>query len=187
MASDVQSLGKEENLNKKEKEQAISDLRKRFSTAKAIIFTNYTGMTVAEVSELRRLLRGGGVDYMVVKNTLARIASDDTPISVARDSFKGPMAIAISSSDPVAAAKKVIEFSKANEKLRLSGGVIEGRLCNAAEIKAVADLPAREVLMSMLAGTLQAPAGKMAAALAATLRNFAYAVNALKARKEVSN
>lgn len=144
-------------------------------------------MTVAELSELRRLLRGSGMDYMVVKNTLARIASQDTQISVARDSFRGPMAIAISSSDPVMAAKKVIEFSKNNEKLRFNGGVIEGRLYNVAEVRAIADLPSREILLSMLAATAQAPASKMAAALAATMSSFAYAVNALKTKKQGMN
>lgn len=178
------SLGKEDNLNKEEKGRAIAELRERFSEAKAVIFTDYKGLTVADLSELRRLLRGGKVDYFVVKNTLARIASQDTPVSVAKDSFKGPVAIAISSDDPVMAAKKVLEFSKKNDKLKLNGGVIEGKLCSADAIKAVAALPPRGVLLSMLAGTLQAPASKMAAAFSATVRSFAYAVSSLKTKKE---
>jgi len=178
------SLGKEDNLKKEEKGQVITELRQRFSEAKAVILTDYKGMTVAELSEVRKLLRRGDVDYRVVKNTLARIASQETPISVAKDAFKGPVAIAMGYKDPVAAAKKVIEFSKKNEKLKLSAGVIEGRLYNAIEVRAIADLPSREVLLSMLAGVFQAPLSKMVAALSATVSSLAYALGALKTRKE---
>ncbi|HXX81778.1 MAG TPA: 50S ribosomal protein L10, partial [Thermodesulfovibrionales bacterium] len=140
-------------------------MKKKFSEAKAVILTDYKGMTVAELSALRRLLRSADVDYRIVKNTLARLASQDTTISVARDAFRGPVAVAIGYKDPVVTAKKVIEFSKKNEKLKLSGGVIEGKLYNANEVKAIANLPSREVLLSMIAGALQAPSSKMAAAL----------------------
>lgn len=143
-------------------------------------------MTVAELSELRRLLRSGGLDYMVVKNTLARIASKDTPVAVAKDTFAGPIAVAIGYDDPIIAAKKVTEFSKKNEKLKLCGGVIEGKLYGVGEVKKIADLPPREVLMSMLAGALQSPLSKMAGALSAAVGSFAYAMNALKTKKESS-
>ena len=149
-----------------------------------MILTDYKGMTVAELSALRRVLRSADMDYRIVKNTLARIASQDTPISVAKDAFKGPVAIAIGYKDPMMTAKKVVEFSKKNEKLKLSGGVIEGRLYNVSEVKAIAALPSREVLLSMLAGVFQAPSSKMAAALAATVSSFAYAMTALKTKKE---
>ncbi len=173
-------------MKKEEKGQAIEELKKKFSEAKAVIFTDYKGMTVAELSDLRRLLRAGGVEYSIVKNTLARIASQDTPISVAKSAFKGPVAVAIGYKDPVMTAKKVIEFSKKNEKLKLSAGVIEGKLYNFAEVKAIADLPPREVLLSMMAGAFQAPLSKMAAALSATVSSFAYAMSALKTKKESS-
>jgi large subunit ribosomal protein L10 len=178
------SLGKEDSLRKEEKGQVIEELRERFSEAKAVIITDYKGMTVAELSELRRLLRGGGVDYRVVKNTLARVASQDTPIAVAKDAFKGPVAVALGYKDPVTTAKKVIEFSKKNEKLKLSAGVIEGKLYAANEVRAIADLPPREVLLSMIAGAFQAPASKLAAALSATVSSFAYALTALRNKKE---
>lgn len=146
--------------------------------------TDYKGMTVAELSELRRLLRGGGVDYQVVKNTLARVASQDTAFSVAKDAFRGPVGIAIGYEDSVMTAKKVIEFSRKNEKLKLSGGVIDGKLYNMSEVKAIAELPSRDVLLSIMAGAFQAPLSKMAAALAATVGSFAYAMTALKTKKE---
>lgn len=174
-------------MKKEEKGQAIDELKKKFSEAKAVIFTDYKGMTVAELSELRRLLRSGGVEYSVVKNTLARIASQDTPVSVAGTVFKGPVAVAIGYKDPVLTAKKVIEYSKKNEKLKLGGGVIEGKMYSVAEVKAIADLPPREILLSMLAGAFQAPLSKMAAALSATVSSFAYAMGALKTKKEGSS
>lgn len=179
-----ESLGKEDSLRKEEKGQVIEELKERFSEAKAVILTDYKGMTVAELSELRKLLRGGGVDYRVVKNTLARVASLDTPLSVAKDAFKGPVAVAIGYKDPVMTAKKVLEFSKKNEKLKLSGGVIEGKLYTALEVKAIAALPPREALLSMLAGAFQAPTSKLAAALSATVSSFAYALTALKTKRE---
>lgn len=178
------SLGKEDSLRKEEKGQVIEELKEKFSEAKAVILTDYKGMTVAELSDLRRLLRGGGIDYRVVKNTLARVASQDTPISAAKDAFKGPVGIALGYQDPVMTAKKVLEFSRKNEKLKLSGGVIEGKLYTANEVKTIADLPPREALLSMLAGAFQAPLSKMAAALSATVSSFAYAMSALKTKQE---
>ena len=149
-----------------------------------MIFTDYQGMTVAELSELRRLLRSGGIDYRVVKNTIARIAAQETPVAIARESFKGPVAVAVGYEDPVTAAKKVIEFSKKNDKLKLRGGVIEGKFFGPQDVKTVADLPPREVLLSMMAGAFQAPLSKLAAAFSATVGSFAYALNALRARHE---
>ncbi len=143
-------------------------------------------MTVAELSELRRVLHGDGLDYKVIKNTIARIASEDTPISIAKGSFKGPLAVAIGYADPVTVAKKVSGFAKKNDKLKLRGGVIEGRLYATEDIRAIADLPSREVLLSILAGTLQAPLSKMASALYATVSSFAYAMNDLKNKREGS-
>lgn len=170
-------------LNKEEKGQVIEELKDKFSKAKAVILTDYKGMTVAELSELRGLLRGAKVDYRVIKNTFARIASEDTPISTAKDAFKGSVGLAIGYDDPVAVAKKVIEFTRKSEKLRLSGGVIEGKFCVANDIRAIAELPPKEVLLSMLAGAFQAPLSKIAGALSATVSSFAYAMEALKTKK----
>lgn len=178
------SLGKEEYLKKEEKGEVISGLRKKFSEAKSVVFTDYKGLTVAEISELRNFLRPERVEFRVIKNTLARIASEGTPVAAAKDLFKGSVAVAIGYHDPVIAPKKVLEFIRKNEKLKLRGGVIEGRLYSLDEVKAVAELPSREVLLSMLVGSLQAPLSKMAAALSATIRNFGYALNALKSKRE---
>ncbi len=178
------SLGKEEYLKREKKGEVISSFRKKFSEAKSVVFTDYKGMTVAEVSELRNFLRKDGVEFRVVKNTFARIASEGTPVSLAKDLFKGPVSVAIGYHDPVVAPKKIVEFIKKNEKLKLRGGVIEGKYYSLDEVKAVAELPSREVLLSMLAGAIQAPLVKMASALSATIKTMGYAFAALKSKKE---
>lgn len=150
------------------------------------MFTEYQGLTVADLFDLRKSLRGSDIEYKVVKNTLAKRASVDTPVSVAQTMFKGPIGVAIGYADSAIVAKKVLEYSKKNVKLKISGGVVEGRMCNAEDIKSIAELPSREVLLSMLAGVLQAPLGKMAGALSATVSSFAYAMKALETKKSAS-
>lgn len=140
-------------------------------------------MTVAELSEFRGLLREGDIKYRVVKNTLANIASRGTSASAARDSFRGPVGVVISFDDPVLTAKRVLEYSKKNEKLKVGSGIIEGRFCMLDDIKAVAELPSKRVLLSMIAGSLQASIGKCAAALSATIHGFIHAMEALKNKR----
>jgi large subunit ribosomal protein L10 len=148
-----------------------------------VVFADFTGMTVAETTEFRRVLKNSSLDYRVVKNTLAKIASADTEVGAAAGMFKGPVGVAIGYDDPVLVVKKVLEFKKTSEKLQVRGAVVEGKFCNPQEIKEISELPSREVLLSMLAGTLQAATSKMAGVLAATINGFAYAVEALKSRK----
>jgi large subunit ribosomal protein L10 len=148
-----------------------------------VVFADFTGMTVAETTEFRRLLKGSSVDYRVVKNTLAKIASADTDVEVAADVFEGPVGLAMGYDDPVLVVKKVLEFTKTNEKLQVKGAVVEGKLCDRNEIKEISELPSREVLLAMLAAAMQAPAAKMAGALAATVNGLGYALEALKSRK----
>jgi len=135
------------------------------------------------LTELRILLKGSALDYRIVKNTLAKIASSGTDVAVAADVFKGPIGMAIGYDDPALVVKKVLEFAKKSEKLKVKGAVVEGRFCEQQEVKEIAELPSREVLLSILAGTFQAPAGKLARALSATVSSFAYAVEALNRKK----
>ena len=129
------------------------------------------------------MLRGSSLEYSVVKNTLAKIASRDTCMDVAADSLKGPVGIAIGYDDPVLVLKKVLEFKKTNEKFQIKGAVVEGKFCGPDAVKEIADLPSREILLSMLAGAFQAPMSKLAGALAATVTTFAYAMESLKSKK----
>ena len=140
-------------------------------------------MTVAELTNLRRLLRSSSLEYSVVKNTLAKIASQDTVLAVAADSLKGPVGIAIGYDDPVLVLKKVLEFKKTNEKLQVKGAVVEGKFCDPNVVKEIAALPSREILLSMLAGAFQSPLSTLAGALNATVTTFAYAMESLKSTK----
>ena len=148
-----------------------------------MIFTDYKGLTVDEIFKLRRILRTGSFEYKVVKNTLAKRASEGTPVCAAKDTFTGTIGIAIGYEDPVLLAKKVLEFIKTNEKLKVKGGVIEGKICRAEDIKAVSELPSKNTLLSIFIGAMQSPLNKLACALSATLTNFAYAMEALKNKK----
>ncbi len=148
------------------------------------MFTNYKGLTVAEMMQMRRMLKEADVEYKVVKNTLARIASEGTPMAVARDEFVGPVGLAIGYDDPVLVAKKVLDYKKEKEDFEIRCGVIEGKLVDLEGLKAVSKLPSREVQLAMLAGAMKAPAQKMASALQATIRKLGYALNALKEKKE---
>ncbi|MEW6570854.1 MAG: 50S ribosomal protein L10 [Nitrospirota bacterium] len=170
-------------MKRAEKEQVINELRANFVKAKAVIFTNYRGLTVAELSELRRSLRDGNFEYRIIKNTLAKIASEGTPLFGVKESFRGPVGIAISYSDPIITVKKILDYSRKNDKLKVDGAVIEGAFCAPEELKAVAEIPSRQVLLSMLAGGLQAPISKFACALNATLSKFVHALEALKQKK----
>ena len=174
-------------LNKQEKGVLIADLKDKFSRAKAVVFTDYKGMTVAELTQLRILLRKSSLDYGIVKNTLAKIASRDTDVSVAEDYFKGPIGIAVGYDDPVLVVKKILEFAKGNDKLQVKGAVVEGKFCEPKEVREIAALPSREILLSMLAGVFQAPLSQMAGVLTATVTSFAYAVEALNNKKNNEN
>lgn len=177
------SLGKEECLNKEEKQKNVEALKDRFARAKAVVLTDFKGITVAEISDARRKFRTANVEYKVVKNTLAKRASAETPVSVARDYFEGPTGVAIGFDDPVSVVKAVLGYSKGNEKLVVKCGVIEGALVQGADLKRIASLPSRTVLLSMMAGVFSAPASKLAAGLNATVARLAYALAALKSKK----
>ncbi|UCG78970.1 MAG: 50S ribosomal protein L10 [Nitrospirota bacterium] len=177
------SLGKEDNLNRQEKKEVVEELKDRFSRAKAVVLTDYKGLSVEEMYEARSKFRDANVEYKVVKNTLAKIATEDTPIAGARDHFEGPIGIAIGYDDPVIVAKSVLDYSKDNEKFEVKCGVVEGTFFQAAELKSIATLPSRDMLLSMMAGAFSAPMSKLAAGLRASLARFGYALEALKSKK----
>ncbi|GAB4390608.1 MAG: 50S ribosomal protein L10 [Thermodesulfovibrionales bacterium] len=158
----------------------VESLRERFGRAKGMVIAEYKGMTVAEMSELRGALRDADVEFKVVKNTLARLASEDTPVASARDAFRGPVGVALGYADAVKAAKGVFEYAKKNQKLRITGGVVEGAFYGPEELKAIAELPPREAMLSVIGGLMQAPASKMARLLAATVARLGYGLHALR-------
>ena len=150
------------------KKQMVAEIAEKLKNSKSTILTDYRGLTVAEMNELRKQLREAGVEYKVLKNTLTRRATAETGLSELDQHLTGPTAIAFSAEDVVAPAKILYKFSKDHEALEIKGGVVEGRVVGLDEIKELADLPSREGLLSMLLSVLQAP-----------IRNFALAVKAV--------
>lgn len=172
-------------ITKEKKSQQVTELAEKFSKSKAVVLTEYKGLTVAEIAELRRLLKEVGVEYKVVKNTLSSIASKGTDAELAKEFFIGPTGIAFSFGDPIAATQKTIEYANKNDKFKIKSGVIEGRLYSVDEITSLSKLPPREVLLGILAGTLQATTAKLGGALSATILQFAYVLEAAKNKKEI--
>lgn len=150
-----------------------------------LVLTDYKGLTVEEMTEMRNAFRASGVEYRVVKNTLARIAADKTPASAARDSFIGPVGLAMGYDDAVVVAKSVLDYAKKNDKLKVTCGLMDGAFYDEGQLRKVAALPSREVLLSMMAGVMQAPSAKLARLLGATVARFAYALEAHKGKKAV--
>lgn len=171
-------------MKKSEKEHDVAELREKFSRARAVVFTEYKGMTVADISKLRVGLRQSNLEYRVVKNTLAKIAMEGTPIEAAKGVMTGPIAVAIGYDDASLTARKMFEFSKGKDnKLKIMSGCVEGRLFDPKDLKAIGDLPPREVLLSQVAGCLAAPMSKMATLLSATIGGLVNAMNALKEKR----
>ena len=170
-------------LNKEDKIRVVSELQEKFAKAKGVVFTDYRGLNVEEITELRNSLRSAELEYRVIKNTLARRAAEGTSVDAVKDIFLGPLGVAIGYDDPVLLVKKVLAFSKANEKLEIKGGIVEGSVCDIKQMKVISLLPPREVQLAMLAGAMNAPATKLAGLMSATLTQFAYALEALKNTK----
>ncbi|MEP9384820.1 50S ribosomal protein L10 [Nocardioides sp. KR10-350] len=153
-----------------DKQAAVAEIADEFSAASGAVLTEYRGLTVKELKDLRRSL-GENADYAVVKNTLAKIAAKQVGIEGFDDLLTGPTAIAFIKGDVVEAAKGLRDFAKANPNLVIKGGVLEGKSLDAAEIAKLADLESRDVLLSKLAG-----------AFTATLSQALYAFNALPSK-----
>jgi large subunit ribosomal protein L10 len=156
-----------------EKELAVAEVTEKFKASASTIIADYRGLNVAQVTQLRKSLREAGIEFVVLKNSLARRASANAELSALDEYLTGPTAIAFSKDDLVAPAKILTDFAKKNDKLSVKGGVVEGRVVGYDQIKALAELPSRDGLLSMLLSVLQAP-----------VRNFALAVKAVAEKKE---
>jgi large subunit ribosomal protein L10 len=152
-------------LNRKEKGQIISDFSKEIEGYKAVVLTHYRGLNVEQMNHLRQRLRKDKVSYHVIKNTLMRLASKGTDLEKLNDYFEGPTAIAISYGDPVLLAKVLSEFIKTQPSLEIKVGLIEGRVTSPEEVKALATLPSREVLLSQILGGIQTIGGQVMGAI----------------------
>lgn len=166
-----------------DKPRAVAELSEQFRGSSATLLTEYRGLTVAQITELRRSL-GTGTTYEVAKNTLAKRAATEAGINGLDALFSGPTALAFVSGDPVEAAKGLREFAKTHPLLVIKGGVFEGRAISAAEVGKIADLDSREVLLSKLAGAMKANLSKAAGLFQAPLSKAARTVAALQDKLE---
>ncbi|WP_049572457.1 50S ribosomal protein L10 [Streptomyces sp. SBT349] len=166
-----------------DKSAAVADLKNRFEGSHAAVVTAYTGLTVAQLKELRRSL-GEQTQYRVAKNTLTKIAANEAGVSGLDEFFKGSTAVAFISGDPVEAAKGLRDFAKDNPALVIKGGVLDGKALSAEEITKLADLESREVLLAKLAGGMKASMAKAAATFQAPLSKFVRTADALRSKVE---
>jgi len=155
------------------KKHIVDEITDKLKNSVSTVVVDYRGLTVSEVTELRKQLREAGVEFKVYKNTMTRRAAEAAGFAGLNDVLTGPNAIAFSNEDVVAPAKILNDFAKKNEALELKAGVIEGNVATVEEIKALAELPSREGLLSMLLSVLQAP-----------IRNLALAAKAVADQKE---
>lgn len=168
------------------KQAVVAALKEKLSTSKGAVLTSYRGLTVAQDTKLRTKLREAGVHYQVVKNTMTRIAATEAGIEELNQYLEGTTAMAVSTTDPVAPAKVISDFIKENklEGLEIKAGLVEGKVIDAAGVKALAALPAREVLIAQVLAGMQSPIVGLVNVLQGSIRNVVYVLDAVRQQKE---
>ena len=168
-----------QNAARAHKVEVVDEVKTRMSAATASIVSEYRGLTVAELADLRQALATAGGDYKIFKNTLVRRAIDGGDYQPLSEYLSGPSALTFVQGDISAVAKALRDFSRTNPQLVIKGGLADGSLLSSSDLAALADLPPREVLLARLAGALAAPMRQMAGLLQALPRNLAYGLQAL--------
>jgi large subunit ribosomal protein L10 len=170
-------------MNKTERQDTVQSLTEQFRASPNIYVTDFSGLNVLRMTEFRRRLRAAGVSYIVVKNTLAQRALAANSVSLLDDHLAGPTGLVLAGRDPVAAAKVLTEFAKEFERPTIKIGLVDGRAVTSDQVKRLASLPTRDVLLSQLAGTLQAPMAQMAGVMTGILYQMVGALEALRAQR----
>ncbi len=169
---------------REQKTAEVESLRQKLAAANSVVLVDYRGISVPEANDLRGKLRKlgeGQTEYRVAKNTLLRLATAGTPAEGLSDFFVGPTAVALAFDEPSGLAKVLVDYSKENEEFEIKGGLVEGELVDLAQIRKLAELPSKDELRGMLAGTVQAPLRNLAGALNCLLGNLR---NVLEQRQE---
>jgi len=169
-----------------EKVAAVAEIRERLTESDAAVLTEYRGLKVSELAELRGALRPAGTDFKIFKNTLARRAAEEAGLAELVPMLEGPTAIAFVKGDAVIAAKALRDFGRTNAALVVKGGLLGTNVLAAADVTALADVAPREVLLARLAGGFQAPMVKAAGLFSAFTRNMAYGLKALIDQREAA-
>jgi len=165
------------------KEDKISQMKEKVDKAQVAIVTEYKGLSVEEITNLRRALQKEGGDYMVTKNTLAKLAIKGTPYEVLAETLKGPIAIAFGFKDQVAPAKALSKFIKDTKKGEILAAAMDGRLMSASEAKALATLPSKEEIYAKMLGCINSPASGIANSVNAVMSSLVRAVAAVRDKK----
>jgi large subunit ribosomal protein L10 len=171
------------------KQAIVADLKEKLINAKGAVVTSYKGLNVAQDTQLRRKLREAGVSYHVVKNTLTRIAAKEAGFDELAKHLEGTTALAISNDDAVSPAKVIYEFIKKNkleetEILTIKAGLVDGQVINVEDVKELASLPSREVLIAKILGSMQAPVSNTVNVLQGVIRKAVYVFDAVRQQKE---
>ena len=166
------------------KKQIVLDVKEKMEKASGMIFYDYRGLTVAEVTDLRNKFREAGVEYHVIKNSMLKRAADMLEMEALDEYLVGPTAVAFGFEDPVAPAKVLVEFTKKLKKTEIKTGVLNGSIIDLDGIKNLAELPSRDELLAKLAGTLNAPITGFARSLSGIISKLGYALAAVKDQKE---
>ena len=157
-----------------EKIAAVEDLKQRLAGVKTVLLTEYRGLTVQQISELRKQLRAVSAEYKVVKNRLAKVAISASELDVLAPQLTGPVALVVSKDDPVAVAKAVSIFARTNQAFTIKGGYVDGQLMPPDALKALAELPSKEALRAHLVGAISGPLTQLVGLLQAPQRELAY-------------
>ncbi len=176
----------EENAPRADKVAVVEEVTAKLNEATAVFVSEYRGLTVSQLADLRKPLREAGAEHKVYKNTLVKLAAQKVGFDALDEHLSGPTALTFVTGDAAAAAKALTEQAKVTPALVLKGGMLGDSAMSADDLKALADLPSREVLLANFAGALQAPLSKTAGLLAALPRNFAYGLSALIEQQEAA-
>lgn len=170
-------------LSLEAKKQVVEEIKERLEKTQVAVLADYRGLNVAEVTELRAKLREAGVDFKVLKNTLTRLAANEVGLEGLDPYLEGPTAIAFGIDDPVVPAKVLSDYAKTHKALEIKAGILEKKVIDANGVKALADLPSREVLLAKVMGAMQSPLYGFAGSLQGLLRNLVYVLDAVKEKK----
>jgi len=170
-------------MNREQKGEIVAELTDRLSQSPNIYLTDFTGVSVKSITEFRRQLRAAGVEYTVVKNTLALRALEEASISGIEDMFAGPTAFVFAGDDPLPAAQVLTEFSKQHEQFTVKAGLVDGQKVTAADVKRLASLPSRDEMLGQVAGLMQAPLQNFVGVLDGLLYQMVGVLDALREQR----
>ena len=174
-------------MDRKTKELAVHELHEKLQSTKMAVFANFRGLNVEKITELRNSLRKHDAELMVVKNTLLKIASRETPFYALGDYFKGPLAITLNYGDVVQSTKVMVEFAKKNAEIEIKSGMLEGKLLTKEDLSDFAELPSREILLGKLLSIFVAVQTTLVNVLSAVPRGLVQVLDAYRVKKESEN